>query len=80
VSGYRAFMNRAELATLVRGAATPASADHATLVRLAWTCWPGGEDRTIPPARAWLRSWGPVPMSAPEAPCTCHAGRCPVCN
>jgi hypothetical protein len=22
-------------------------------------CWPGGEDRTVPAARDWVRRWGP---------------------
>lgn len=47
---------------------------------IAVACWPGGsEDRIEPAALDRLRRWRP--RSATALPtCTCHTGRCPVCN
>jgi hypothetical protein len=48
--------------------------------RLRERCWPGGDDRTDALAREWLRRRG-VPSGPPEpVGCTCHTGRCRVCN
>jgi hypothetical protein len=76
----RGKVSRAELAELVRTAATPAPDSQATLRRLAAACWPGGADRTVPPARVWLRGWGPIRMTPSAPECVCRAGRCPTCN
>jgi hypothetical protein len=73
-------VGRAELAALI-GAAATSSADGKRMVRrLVERCWPGGADRTIPPARVWLRGWGATRMSMPTHDCVCHRGRCPLCN
>jgi hypothetical protein len=69
-------MTRGELEALMQAAAE----GRDLVTRLAGDCWPGGADRTIAPARAWLRGWGPYLMSAPGPWCTCRSGRCTVCN
>jgi hypothetical protein len=43
-------------------------------------CWPGGEDRTEPGAREWLRRWRPSRGAVVADACTCRQGACPVCN
>jgi hypothetical protein len=39
-----------------------------------------GDDRTQPAAREWVRRWGPVRPGTSLPGCSCHAGRCSVCN
>jgi hypothetical protein len=52
-----------------------------SLERLLARSWPGGADRSVPAARAWLRAWGPVRGGARLLPsCGCAGGRCGVCN
>jgi len=60
----------------------PAKPDLAelSLDRLLARCWPGGGDRSVPAARAWLRAWGPARASGPVPACGCSTGRCGVCN
>jgi hypothetical protein len=44
-------------------------------------CWPGGgEDRTEPVARAWVRRWGPTLLGEVAVECTCADGHCSLCN
>jgi len=44
-------------------------------------CWPGGgEDRTEPVARGWVRRWGPNLLDEIVVDCTCAHGRCSLCN
>jgi hypothetical protein len=43
-------------------------------------CWPGGEDRTEPGAREWVRRWRPSRGAVVPDACTCSRGACPVCN
>jgi hypothetical protein len=49
----------------------------ATMLR---RCWPGGDDRTEPGAREWLRRWRPSHGGAAVPSCTCPRGACLVCN
>jgi hypothetical protein len=49
--------------------------------RLAARCWPGGSaDRSEPVALNWVRRWHPARSAAALPVCSCHAGRCAVCN
>ena len=48
--------------------------------RLREGCWPGGEDRTEPAAREWVRLWGPRGLAPLPLACSCRGGRCAVCN
>jgi hypothetical protein len=59
----------------------PRAADR-LLVRLMSPCWPGGPaDRTQPRAALeWIRRWGPSRPQPVVLDCTCHAGRCRLCN
>jgi hypothetical protein len=71
--------------TLVAGLLTSlAVRTHAETVvltaRLREACWPGSDDRTDALAREWLRLGGPG-VEVPElVGCSCHTGRCRVCN
>ena len=49
-------------------------------VHIARTWWPGGADRTLPAALAWVRRWRPERLGAALPACSCAGGRCPVCN
>jgi hypothetical protein len=43
--------------------------------------WPGeAADRHEPGALDWLRRWGPRGPAPVPPHCSCHAGRCAVCN
>jgi len=61
-----------------------ASRTHAETVvltaRLRENCWPGGDDRTDALAREWLRRRGVADRTPETVGCTCHTGRCRVCN
>ena len=48
--------------------------------RLRESCWPGGEDRTEPAAREWVRRWRPGGLPPIGLMCSCPGGRCAVCN
>ena len=48
--------------------------------RLRESCWPGGEDRTEPAAREWVRRWGPGGLPPLRLTCSCPGGRCAACN
>lgn len=48
--------------------------------RLRESCWPGGEDRTEPAAREWVRRWGPGGLPPLRLTCACPVGRCTACN
>ena len=64
-------------------AALPARTPAETLAltaRLQGSCWPGGEDRTEPAAREWVRRWGPGRHPPLGLTCSCAGGRCAVCN
>ena len=50
------------------------------IARLRASCWPGGEDRTEPAAREWVRRWGPGVPPPLRLTCSCPGGRCAVCN
>jgi hypothetical protein len=44
-------------------------------------CWPGGgEDRTEPVARGWVRRWGPNLLGEVAVDCRCAEGQCTLCN
>jgi hypothetical protein len=44
-------------------------------------CWPGGgDDRTEPVARGWVRRWGPNLVGEVAVDCSCAQGCCQVCN
>ncbi len=38
------------------------------------------DDKTHPVAREWVRRWGPDRLGAEIPGCSCHAGRCALCN
>ena len=71
--------------TLVAGllsslsARTPAETVVLT-ARLREACWPGSGDRTDALARKWLARSGPAARNPETVGCTCHTGRCRVCN
>ena len=48
--------------------------------RLREACWPGSDDGTDALLRAWLRLGGPRADVLRTVGCTCHTGRCRVCN
>jgi len=58
------------------------SDDHDRLADiLCVRCWPGGgEDRSEPAARAWVRQWGGACCHTVALRCTCAQGRCAICN
>jgi hypothetical protein len=60
-------------------ARTPAET-LALTTRLQRSCWPGGEDRTEPAAREWVRRWRQGVLPPLRSTCSCPAGRCAVCN
>jgi len=71
--------------TLVAGLLTSlAVRTHAETVvltaRLRESCWPGSDDRTDALAREWLRLGGPGGAVPQIVGCSCHTGRCRVCN
>jgi hypothetical protein len=67
----------AHIESVARRQAAEADRLVASLVR-RW--WPGGEDRTEPGAREWVRRWRPS-RGGPAVPaCTCAGGDCLVCN
>jgi hypothetical protein len=71
--------------TLVAGLLTSLSArTHAETVvltaRLRAACWPGCDDSTDALSREWLRLGGPGADELKTVGCTCHTGRCRVCN
>ena len=71
--------------TLVAGLLTSlAVRTHAETVvltaRLREACWPGSDDRTDALAREWLARSGPDTRNPRTVGCTCHTGRCRVCN
>jgi hypothetical protein len=71
--------------TLVAGLLTSLSMrTHAETVvltaRLREACWPGSDDRTDALAREWLARSGPATRGPLTVGCTCHTGRCRVCN
>ena len=44
-------------------------------------CWPGGgDDRTEPVARGWVRRWGPNLLGEVAVDCACAQGCCQLCN
>jgi hypothetical protein len=50
------------------------------VARMLRRWWPGGDDRTEPGAREWVRRWRPS-RGGPAVPaCTCAGGDCLVCN
>jgi hypothetical protein len=65
-----------DLAALLRALASSAG----ELDRLVARCWPGGDDRSEPAARAWVRAWRPARAMARVPVCRCASGRCGVCN
>ena len=70
----------ADVAALVRSAATAATLDAGPRTSLVHRCWPGGEDRLQPAALEWVRRWGPHRVTAPAATCACASRRCAWCN
>jgi hypothetical protein len=60
-------------------ARTPAETVVLT-ARLREACWPGSDDRTDALAREWLRLGGLGADVPRPVGCTCHTGRCRVCN
>jgi hypothetical protein len=73
---------RARAEAHVAAFAQRTAADHDRLARAlrSW-CWPGGgEDRTEPVARGWVRRWGPACRHTVALECTCPRGGCAVCN
>src|SRR5690606_25325846 len=70
----------AHVAALVAAAVTPETDDRTTLMTLNSRCWPGGQDRTVPAGRQWIRAWGSRPMTAVPHQCGPAAPRCGYCN
>jgi hypothetical protein len=65
----------------IRAANRPEGETRRLITDILSTCWPGGlDDTTEPIARGWLRMWGPIKQIVEIPTCTCHEGRCSVCN
>lgn len=66
----------------IEGNAARASHEHPTAIgRILTACWPGGPaDRCQPAALRWLRHWRPATANLVLPVCSCHAGRCALCN
>ncbi len=75
-------MSQDDLRDHIRRAArrgTPAG--RGISVRIIGACWPGGPaDRTEPVALLWVSRWRPLTAGTSLPACTCHTGRCLVCN
>jgi len=69
-----------DVAELVRRADCAIDDDADRLDQLLTYCWPGGDDRYVPAGLAWVRNWGPAPVTARLPVCRCASGRCGVCN
>jgi len=67
--------------SLLTALAARTPAETLVLAARLWeSCWPGGEDRTEPAAREWVRRWGPGGLPPLRLTCSCPGGRCTVCN
>jgi len=67
----------AHIESVARRQAVEAERMVTTMLR---RCWPGGEDRTEPGAREWVRRWRPARGGSTVPACTCPSGACLVCN
>jgi hypothetical protein len=74
--------NRARVHHLIGIAERETAAGPAGLAdALRRWCWPGGgDDRTEPVARGWVRRWGPNLLEQVAFECTCADCRCELCN
>ena len=64
------------IAALIAAAITGQTEDRSVLLRLSAASWPGRDDRTVPVARNWIRTWGPRPMSVEPHACSTPCASC----